>query len=122
MNTMTINGNEVTIPEWMTVTVTPEGSMTFSPVLDSPSRKEFVRSPNSKTGYAGNIDRFAEAVGVSLEGWTLTDILDSLREWGQVGDLEYHPGEDEFLVGMPEGWAFGPSAMNYLTSGEWLTK
>lgn len=128
MTTVTINDQTVTIPEGMTMTVTPEGSMTFTmtSVPEAPAKTDRkVRSANSRTGFAGNVEEFGELLGVNLEGWTLQDVLDSLREYTAVGTLGFYPdgvGEsDEVLVGMPEGWTFGPSAMNYLTKGEWLT-
>lgn len=115
-------GNLMTVtPELTAPATTPKGGRKAAPKGSKGRKAKAVRSPNERTGYAGNIAAFGEALGVDLEGWVLQDILDALRaEDGQVGDLDVAVLKDGLQIsGMPEGWTFGPASLNYLATGEW---
>ena len=119
--TMTVTFNGVAIemtsddPEEL-VRMTSLLTALEGPAKNAPKgRKETTKkaAPKVRTVRTANLVAFGEAIGANLEGWTLEELLDSLREYGEAGSLRMD------LRSTPKGWTFGPKSKHYLVHGTW---
>lgn len=118
--------NEALKAQLAELTMTPEPTKAPKKVKKAPKAPK--AAPKDQIVRSANLIAFGDAIGVDFRvddseaPWTLTDLLNSLREYGEAGDghnggIAFYPGSVG-VIGMPKGWAFGPKALNYLATGE----
>ena len=123
--------NEALKAQLAELTMTPEPTKAPKKVKKAPKAPKAApkAAPKDQIVRSANLIAFGDAIGVDFRvddseaPWTLTDLLDSLREYREIGvypdNVLFYPDNDLFqVVGMPKGWTFGPKALNYLATGE----